>query len=164
MYERMRIYKYFLVKERKLDEDGNPLKIDKVIYDDEGNEIIVPDYEKMYDIYFQSTDIMEPNVILAIENKPNRYHYNEVTDEDVHWWETDELKKELYEREYNFIETKYLGINLMQNLSNLLYDTCYFIHLLVDNKDTTTPMETRIFNSDAMKTGTGENLSNVKYK
>lgn len=154
MYERMRIYKYFLVKERKLDEDGNPLKIDKVIYDDEGNEIIVPDYEKMYDIYFQSTDIMEPNVILAIENKPNRYHYNEVTDEDVHWWETDELKKELYEREYNFIETKYLGINLMQNLSNLLYDTCYFIHLLVDNKDTTTPMETRIFNSDAMKTGT----------
>ena len=154
MYERMRIYKYFLVKERKLDDDGNPLKIDKIIYDDEGNEIVVPDYDKMYDIYFQSTDILEPNVILAIENKPNRYHYNEVTDEDVHWWETDELKKELYEREYNFIETKYLGINLMQNLTKLLYDTCYFIHLLVDNKDTTTPMETRILNRDAMKTGT----------
>lgn len=154
MYERMRIYKYFLVKERKLDESGNPLIITKIIYDDDGNEIEVPDYDKMYDIYFQSTDILEPNVILAIENKPNRYHYNEVTDEDVHWWETEELKKELYEREYNFIETKYLGINLMQNLTNLLYDTCYFIHLLVDNKDTTTPLETRVLNKDAMKTGT----------
>lgn len=154
MYERMRIYKYFLVKERKLDEAGNPLIITKIIYDDDGNEIEVPDYDKMYDIYFQSTDILEPNVILAIENKPNRYHYNEVTDEDVHWWETEELKKELYEREYNFIETKYLGINLMQNLTNLLYDTCYFIHLLVDNKDTTTPLETRVLNKDAMKTGT----------
>lgn len=154
MYERMRIYKYYLVKERKLDVDGNPLKIDKVVYDDEGNESIVPDYEKMYDIYFQSTDILEPNVILAIENKPNRYHYNEVTRDDVHWWDTDDLKKELYEREYNFIETKYLGINLMLRLTNLLYDTCYFIHLLVDNKDTTTPIETRILNRDAMKTGT----------
>lgn len=154
MYERMRIYKYFLVKERKLDENGNPLKIDKIIYDDDGREIVVPDYEKMYDVYFQSTDILEPNIILAIENKPNRYHYNEVTDDDVHWWDTDDLKKELYEREYNFIETKYLGINLMQRLTNLLYDTCYFIHLLVDNKDTTTPIESRILNRDAMKTGT----------
>ena len=42
----------------------------------------------------------------------------------------------------------------MQNLTNLLYDTCYYLNLLVDNKDTTTPMETRILNSDAMKTGT----------
>ena len=154
MYERIQIYKYYLVKERKLDENEDPIIVYKTVYDDDGNASQVPDYEKMYDIYFQSTDILEPNVILAIENKPNRYHYNEVTDEDVYWWETEELKKELYEREYNFIETKYLGINLMHNLTNLLYDTCYFLNLLVDNKDTTTPMETRILNADAMKTGT----------
>ena len=42
----------------------------------------------------------------------------------------------------------------MRNLTNVLYDTCYYLNLLVDNKDTTTPMETRILNSDAMKTGT----------
>ena len=154
MYERIQIYKYYLVKERKLDENEDPIIVYKTVYDDDGNASQVPDYEKMYDIYFQSTDILEPNVILAIENKPNRYHYNEVTDDDVYWWETEELKKELYEREYNFIETKYLGINLMHNLTNLLYDTCYFLNLLVDNKDTTTPMETRILNADAMKTGT----------
>ena len=154
MYERGQIYKYYLVKERILDEEGGPVLIYKTEIDDEGNETQVLDYEKMYDFYFQSTDILEPNVIVAIENKSNRYHYNEVTDEDVYWWETEELKKELYEREYNFIETKYLGVSLMQNLTNLLYDTCYYLNLLVDNKDTTTPMETRILNSDAMKTGT----------
>lgn len=154
MYERIQIFKYYLVKERLMDEEGEPLFIYKTEIDDEGNEVKVLDYEKMYKVYFQSTDIMEPNVIVAIENKANQYHYDEVTRDDVYWWETDELKKELYEREYNFIDTKYLGINLMQNLNNLLYETCYYLNLLVDNKDTTTPIETRILNSDAMKTGT----------
>lgn len=154
MYERVQIYKYYLVRERIMDENGEPVIIYKEVTDDEGNTTRELDYEKMYDFYFQSTDILEPNVILAIENKPNRYNYHEVTDEDVYWWETEELKKELYEREYNFIETKYLGITLLQNLTNLLYDTVYYLNLLVDNKDTTTPMETRILNTDAMKTGT----------
>ena len=154
MLNNVNIYKYYLVKERLLDDEGNPIIQYKTVYDDYGNEIQELDYEAMYDFYFQSTDIYEPNVIVAIENKANKYHYNEVTDEDVHWWEDDDLLKEKYERQYNFIETKYLGVNIMQNLTRLIYDTVYFIHLLVDNKDTTTPMETRILNSDAMKTGT----------
>ena len=153
-YERVQIYKYYLVKERIMDENNKPVIYYKTVTDDNGEEHQVYDYERMYEFYFQSTDILEPNVILSIENKANKYHYNEVTDEDVFWWETEELKKELWEREYNFIDTKYLGVNLMQNLTNLLYETCYFLNLLVDNKDTTTPIETRILNTDAMKTGT----------
>jgi hypothetical protein len=154
MLDNINIYKYYLVRERLLDDNGEPIIKYKTAYDDEGNEIQELDYEAMYDFYFQSTDIYEPNVIVAIENKANKYHYNEVTDEDVHWWEDDNLLKEKYERQFNFIETKYLGVNIMQNLTRLIYETTYFIHLLEDNKDTTTPMETRIFNSDAMKTGT----------
>lgn len=154
MLNNVNIYKYYLVRERLLTEEGEPIIKYKTVYDDYGNEVQELDYEAMYDFYFQSTDIYEPNVIVAIENKANKYHYNEVTDEDVHWWEDDDLLKEKYERQYNFIETKYLGINIMQNLTKLIYETVYFIHLLVDNKDTTTPIETRILNSDAMKTGT----------
>lgn len=154
MLDRVSIYKYYLVRERLMDKNNEPVTKYKTEYDEFGNEIQVLDYEAMYDFYFQSTDIYEPNVILAIENKANRYHYNEVTDPDVHWWEDDDLLKEKYERTYNYIETKYIGINLMQRLSDLLYETCYFINMLVDNKDTTTPLETRILMTDAMKTGT----------
>lgn len=154
MYERIKIFKYFLVRERILDENGDPVKFEKEVIDNTGNIVKVPDYEKMYDVYFQSTDIMEPNIILAMENAPNRNEYLEVTEDDMLWWDNEELQAELYGRDFNFIETKYLGINLMYNLTDLLYETVYFLNLLVDNKDTTTPMETRIFNSDAMKTGT----------
>ena len=154
MLNNVNIYKYYLVRDRLLTEDNEPITKYKTVLDDYGNEQEVLDYEAMYDFYFQSMDIYEKNVIAEIESKANKYHYNEVTDEDVHWWEDDDLLKEKYERQYNFIETKYLGINIMQNLTRLLYDTTYFIHLLIDNKDTTTPMEARILNTDAMKTGT----------
>jgi hypothetical protein len=154
MLNNVNIFKYYLVRERILDDEGEPIIKYKTETDDYGNEKQVLDYQSMYKFYFQSIDIYEPNITVAIENKANKYHYNEVTDEDVHWWEDDDLIKEKYERQYNYIETKYLGVNIMQNLTKLIYDTCYFIHLLVDNKDTTTPMETRILNTDAMKTGT----------
>ena len=134
----------------KLYIDKDKLKTDNYAY----NIIQVFDYEKMYDVYFQSTDILERNVISALETKYNRYHYDEVVSDDVYWWETEELKKELYEREYNFIDTKYIGINIMQNVTKMLYETTYFLNLLVDHKDNTTSLDERILNKDAMKIGT----------
>ena len=69
----------------------------------------------MFEVYFQSADILERNNITMIETEYNRYEYDTVTAEDVYWWETEELKKELYERDFNYIDTKYIGINIMQN-------------------------------------------------
>lgn len=154
MYERIKIYKYMLVKERKLDENNNPIIAQKPVYDDDGNMSYVPDYEKMYDVYFQSADIMEPNIAVGIESKPNRHGYLDVTEDDVLWWDTSDLRQELFNREFNFIETKYLGVNIMYNLTDLLYETVYFLNLLVDNKDTTDPTRELLLNSDAMRTGT----------
>ena len=114
----------------------------------------VYDYESMYDVYFQASDILEKNTISSLETKYNRYSYEEVTSDDVYWWETEELKQELYEREYTFIDTKYISITVMQNVTKMLYETSYFLNLIVDHKITENPLEQRKFNSDNMKTGT----------
>ena len=251
-YERVRIYKYFLVRERKFDEDGNPiflykeeikdtppekyyiksnnkktyelavqgkhlvtiecqvpyapeaiymkdevtgemfklfmiddvivskpvedknqicqsvimynenfekfkLAVDKDVIETEEidyNRVTVYDYEHMYDVYFQATDIMERNVISTLETKYNRYAYDEVVKDDVYWWETEELKKELFGRDYTYIDTKYISVTVMQNLTKMLYETVYYLNMLVDHKNTTVPMLERVFNSDAMKYGT----------
>jgi predicted Zn-dependent protease with MMP-like domain len=118
------------------------------------DSIRVYDYENMFNVYFQATDILEQNVTSSLETKYNRYEYDEVVRDDVYWWDTEELKKELYERDYNFIDSKYISITVMQNLTKMLYETVYYLNLLVDHKNTTTPLEQRIFNADAMKTGT----------
>lgn len=120
----------------------------------EYNKVIVYDYENMYDVYFQATDIMERNVISALETKYNRYDYDEVVKDDVYWWETEELKEELYGRDYTYIDTKYISITVMQNLTKMLYETSYYLNLIIDHKNTTVPMDQRIFNSDSMKYGT----------
>ena len=116
--------------------------------------VTVYDYENMFDVYFQATDIMERNVISTLETKYNRYHYDEVVEGDVYWWDTEELRKELYERDYNYIDTKYISITVLQNLTKMLYESVYYLNLLIDHKNTTTTLESRILNSDAMKTGT----------
>lgn len=36
---------------------------------------------------------MDDNIILAIEDKSNRYEYKEVTEEDDLWWEDADLKR-----------------------------------------------------------------------
>lgn len=118
------------------------------------NKVVVYDYENMFDVYFQAVDILEKNVISSLETKYNRYSYEEVTSDDVYWWETEELKQELYEREYNYIDTKYLSITVMQNVTKMLYETSYYLNMLVDHKNTNTTIESRIFNSDNMKLGT----------
>ena len=120
----------------------------------EYNKVIVYDYENMYDVYFQAADIMERNVISALETKYNRYDYDEVVKDDVYWWETEELKEELYGRDYTYIDTKYISITVMQNLTKMLYETSYYLNLIIDHKNTTVPMDQRIFNSDSMKYGT----------
>lgn len=118
------------------------------------NVIDTYDYQEMFNVYFQAADIMEQNVITTMETKYNRYHYQDVVSDDVYWWETEELKKELYEREYNFVDTKYISITVMQNLTKMIYETSYFLNLIVDHKNTDTDIEQRIFNADAMKIGT----------
>lgn len=154
MYERISVYKYFLIKEKILDKNGVPVEFKKTIHNDDGTTSEVPDYEKMYDVYFQSTDIMDNNTVLAIENKVNRYEYKEVTEEDDLWWDDADLRKELYEREFNFIDTKYIGISISYNLTKMLYESIYFLNMLIDNKDVRTDINNRLFNEDAMHEGT----------
>jgi len=154
MYERISVYKYFLVKERLMDENDIPIEATKTIINEDGTTSEAPDYEKIYDVYFQSTDIMDNNTILAIEDKSNRYEYKEVTEEDELWWDDADLKKELYEREFNYIDTKYIGISISYNLTKILYESIYFLNMLIDNKDIKTNIDDRLFNDDAMHEGT----------
>lgn len=46
MYERISVYKYFLVKERLMDDDGLPIIATKKITNDDGSTSEIPDYEK----------------------------------------------------------------------------------------------------------------------
>lgn len=134
-FDRTTILEYYLMKEQKYDDNGIPLDIKKPIEDIDGTIRYVEDIDKMYDLYFEAVDIREKNVSLALENRTNSYNYYEVTYEDPHWWDDDDLRMKLTESEFNYIDTKYLGINIMYNLTQLMFETVYFINMLVDKKN-----------------------------
>lgn len=133
-HDRISIYKYYLMKHRKY-EDGKPVFIYKKVKDEEGNEIYVEDVERMYEIYFQQVDLKDDNLTLALKDKENKLDYLDVTLPDPYWVEDDGLYKTLYEKEYNFVESKYIGLTIMYKFSELIFELTYAFRLIQDKKD-----------------------------
>lgn len=134
-YDRVKIFKYYLMKNRLFDIDGQPIDKTKTIINDEGEYETVPDYESMYEVYFQKIELKEQDYHKALQSSTNKVQYKEVIEEDPFWWEDDELYKELYEDEYNFKETKYLSMNISYRLTEVMFETVYLIRMLIDKKD-----------------------------
>lgn len=137
--DNVEIFKYFLVKQQRYDDEtGNPLFLFKDGFDDDGNPIKKFDYEMMFDVYFQTVDIRDPNPMLALTNPVNRLEYYDVVTDDPYWWfEEKDLQKVMYEHEYNYIETKYIHMNIMYRLTEMMFEVIHFFRMLLDKKDNT---------------------------
>lgn len=138
-YDRMQIFKYFLVKQQKMDSNGEPIFVYKEIPDPKGTgkNILVEDHQKMYDLYFQAVDIRERNIALAIMEENNRKKYLEVTSGDPYWWKDADLEKVEFESEYNYVESKYLSMNLMYKMTEMLFEITYAFRMIMDKKEDT---------------------------
>lgn len=130
-YNRIKIYKYYLMKTRKFDFNGYP----EVYYKENELGEQVLDYEKMFDIYFQKVEIQDMDTYKSLLHPSNRKAYEEITGGDPFWIEDDDLLKQIYEEEYNFIETKYMGISILYRLNQILFENVYLLRMIFDKKD-----------------------------
>lgn len=129
-YDRLTVYKYYLMKKRKFDSNGVPITVKKNV---DGEEVY--DNEKMYDIHFQKVKLDESDIYKALTDKSNSLTYQEVTEPDPYWWDDANLKKELYDSEYNYVETKYMGVTISYRMTRILFENVYMMKLLLDNKE-----------------------------
>lgn len=140
-YERINIYKYYLMKEHRLDENEKPIFLYKEVEQDDGSKVMVEDSEKMYELYFQSVELRERNTALHLTNTTQQVDYNQVVRDDIFWWDDDdELKKEIYQSEFNFVESKYLSMNIMYKMTEMLFEIIYTFRILLDKKDATSKL------------------------
>lgn len=136
--DRVKLYKYFLIKQHKLDDNGNPIFAYKEEDDGQGGTVTVPDYPEMFELFFQSVELNEKNISLALADNTNTLDYSQIVGEDPYWWDEDEnLKQAIYETEFNYIESKYLGMNIMYKLTEMLFEVSYFFNMLIDKKNRT---------------------------
>lgn len=131
-FDRISIFKYYLMRTQLFDSNGVPAVIYKT------NELTGEqelDYEKMFDVYFQKVEIKDMDTYRTMLDRGRRVEYDEITRDDPYWYEDQDLFDEIYKSEYNFIETKYLGISISYKMSRILFENIYLLKMILEHKD-----------------------------
>lgn len=132
-YEDISIFKYYLLKIRKFDNNNVPV----FEYKDVDGET-VEDTDNMYELQFVQIPIDTENISNNINDPSNYISYDEVITNDKYWGgdeEYEELKSKILESDFNLIETKYMSLNTIYNLTNYNFELCYFLKFLIDLKN-----------------------------
>lgn len=131
-YEDITVFKYYLLKIRKFDSNNKPI----FIYREEDGEQ-VEDVEKMYDLQFVQVPVDTNNMTNSISDTSNYIGYDELVTSDRYWGGDEDystLKRQILKSDFNIMETKYMSLNTIYNLTNYSFELCYFMKFLLDMK------------------------------
>lgn len=123
----MDVYEYYIIKSHKLDHRGIPI----FVYDDEGN----PDTRAMYDIKFGKVRLYD-DPPLELSDTANIVSYESMITGDPYWMSDPDLLDKLYEENFNYLESKYIGIQTVFDMMKIVIEASYFIQMLVSNRAT----------------------------
>lgn len=122
----MDIFEYYILKIHKFDRDGKPI----FVYNEDGSF----DNKAMFDIKFGKVCLYN-DPALELSDTTNHVDYESIVSNDKFWISDAELMDKLYSEKYNYLEQKYLGIQTVFNITNIMYEAIYFFRLLMDKRD-----------------------------
>ena len=144
----MNLYNYFLVRRHRVDSDGKP--IFDILVDGEGNPIY-DEYGRpklnpatTYEWKFSKVKIGE-DPAMGVSDVANDVDYDLIVGQDPYWVQTlepawdpnDDVTKVLYSTDINFIESKYIGVEIVYDIMKITYEYAYLYRMIVDNRDKT---------------------------
>lgn len=124
-YGAMEVHEYFLMKIHKF-ENGKPV----FILNDDGSY----NTREMYDIKFGKVKLYN-NPPMELSDKSNHVDYDEMVATDPLWVSDEELMNKLYGEEYNYMETKYMGIQTVYDTLKINYEASIYFKMILDNRD-----------------------------
>lgn len=119
------VYEYYMMKSHKIGSDGKPV----FVKDKDGNY----DLEKMYNIYFSKVALNADPMSEMLDLK-NYVDYDSLTQSDPYWFDDLELRNKIYSEDYNYMQSKYIGIQTTFNLMKIIYENSYYMKMIIDNK------------------------------
>ena len=87
----------------------------------------------MYKIRFAKR-VKGESVYRSVTDTNNYLDYASVINEDPYWIHDQDLIDKMYNMEYNFIETKYIGLQLQFSMTRYFFESAYFMRMILDNK------------------------------
>lgn len=125
-YGSMDVFSYYLLKTHRFDAEGNPL----FVFDEDGK----PDNRAMYDIKFGKVRLYD-DPPLELSDPANHVDYVTMTANDPYWISDKELLDKLYDdMDFNYRESKYIGIQTIFDMMQIVYEACYFFKMITDKK------------------------------
>lgn len=137
-FGQMDVFEYYFVKKRIVDENGNPVFL--------GPNKEQLSKEEMFKIGFAKVGYKDDKFIEII--KPENFvEYEALTSEDPYWKDDADLRAKIYEEDWNYLHSKYIGVQIMFDLSKLLFESCYYLKLLQDNREPLSHLTTYYINT-----------------
>lgn len=136
-YSNFSIMKYYLIKQHIFDDNGKPKFYYKTVTDENGNEKRVLDESQMYRYYFVRTPVGTYNVQDALHSASDTLSYGEVTVPDPYWIEDLNLIDKKSSTNFNYIDTKYMDINIAYKMHSIVFETTYLTRLVLDKYNDT---------------------------
>ena len=131
-FKNIQVYKYYLAKQHQFDPWGNPVFSTKQKFNnDTGKLETVDDYDLMYDIYFQKEELREKDFIRTFNTSVNKVDYHSVTSGDPYWWEDQHVVDMKNKSEYNFVESKYLGLTMSYKMTEVMFENIVLLKALL---------------------------------
>ena len=141
-FDEVDIFRYYLLRDRRLlpDYDNDKTNDDyqfnyKTIIDENGEEQVVADNDKNYELKFVRVPIDEsPDDYL--KDKTAYEDYDIITNQDEFWdgkSEHEDIKSAILDQEFSWTRTKYISVDTLYDLSDLCFDLPYFINMMVDD-------------------------------
>ena len=129
--DNIQIFKYYILRDRRKDSDGN--YINNYITDEDGN--IKEDVDANYELKFLKVPIddMADNYIY---DKTKYVDYDEMTAGDQYWdggAEHSEVKRTIIEKEFNYMNSKYISVDTLYSLSDMAFQQMYFYNMIFDD-------------------------------
>lgn len=141
-FDEIDIFRYYLLRDRRVKLDGDNDQTNdnyqfhyKTIIDENGNEKIVPDNDKNYELKFVRAPI-EDKADNYLKDKTAYEDYDIITNQDEFWdgpSDHNDVKSAILDEEFSWVRTKYISIDTLYDLSEMCFDLPYFINMLVDD-------------------------------
>jgi uncharacterized protein YqgV (UPF0045/DUF77 family) len=135
-YDDIQIFEYYLLRNRKKDDNGAYIDKTKVITDENTQERIeVEDYDECYELKFLQCPI-EKEFDEVIRDKSAYLEYDDITKMDKYWdgeQDHDLVKSEIIAKEFNVLRSKYISIDTVQEMSEIAIQLPYFYNMLFDD-------------------------------
>lgn len=131
-FDNLQVFKYYLLKDRKLDKDGNFILEYKEVEDEDQFIHYEEDKAKNFELKFIKVPIQD-NLDDYITNTQYTISYDEMTLGDKYWdggQDHELVKQQMLDLEFNYVQSKYISVDTLYDLTKLTFQLCYFYNMI----------------------------------